>query len=321
LNQAQAQSSNAPTRNAQAPVTVVGDYTVNIAVYNSAGEVVKEITVAKYSQSVDQVTASQDAVIDHVGDVVNLVWKGQVIGSWDGTSGSGQPVGNGEYYVKIDNVDSFGAETSVTTNVTVDRSLSTVTVKVYNESGEVVRTLYSQTAGPVDGVTSVTLSSDTIQPGPQPTPGVPQTLGIVMSNGTTLVWDGRSDGGDFVGNGQYQVEVSVNDGKGNNTVVVKSVSVLSAGNSAGDVVVAPNVLTAANPKADVSVSGSLALTLRVTVYTVAGEKTYSAVGQGGSGHVTLDSSVLSNGLYIVVVDLSDLSGHIDRKITKLMVQK
>jgi len=69
------------------------------------------------------------------------------------------------------------------------------------------------------------------------------------------------------------------------------------------------------------VSGSLALTLRVTVYTVAGEKTYSAVGQGGSGHVTLDSSVLSSGLYIVVVDLSDLSGHIDRKITKLIVQK
>jgi len=283
--------------------------------------VVKVIAVAKYSQSVDQVTASQDAVIDHVGDVVNLVWKGQVIGSWDGTNGSAQPVGNGEYYIKIDNMDSFGAETSVTTNVSVDRSLSTVTVKMYNESGEVVRTLFSQSAGPVDGVTSVTLSTDTIQPGAIPNPGTPQTLGIVLSNGTTLVWDGRSDGGDFVTNGQYQVEVHVGDGKGNDQVVVKSVSVLSAGSGAGDAVVAPNVLTAANLKADVSVSGALGLTLRVTVYTVAGEKVFSTLGPGGTGHVTLDAGVLTNGLYVVVVDFADLSGHLDRKITKIIVRK
>ena len=321
VNQAEADSSNAPSARAQAPVTVVGDYTVKIAVYNSAGEVVKQIVVEKFSQSVDQVTPSLDAVIDHVGDVVNLVWKGQVIGSWDGTNGSDQPVGNGEYYIKVDNVDSFGAETSVTTTVTVERALSQVSVVIFNSAGEVVRTLYGGNSGSATAITGMQLSSDTLQPGAQATPGVPQTLGITLSNGTTLAWDGRSDNGNFVNNGDYTIQVKADDGKGGETVVVKSISVLSAGSSAGDVVVAPNVLTADHPKADVSVTGPLTLTVRVTVYTVAGEKAYSAVGQGGTNHVVLDAGALSNGLYIVVVDLSDLGGHIDRKITKLMVQK
>jgi len=284
--------------------------------------VVKVIAVAKYSQSVDQVTASQDAVIDHVGDVVNLVWKGQVIGSWDGTNGSGQAVGNGEYYIKIDNVDSFGAETSVTTNVSVDRSLSNLTVKVYNQSGEIVRTLYSTTGADIGSVTGATLSAETIEPGyVGADPNAVSSTSVVISNGVAATWDGRNDAGVVVSNGMYYVEITADDGKGNQTVVTKSVNVLGVNGPGPGLVIAPNVLTAAGPIASISV-GVPGMTLRATLYTVAGEKVGTITGQAGTSSVKWDSSGKSSGLYIALVEVYDGSNTFQgRYQAKLIIQK
>ena len=321
-NQASATGDNAPTGRASAAVTVAGDYQVQIAVYNSAGEVVKVILVEKVSQDVKDVTLSPDPVIQYMGDQVYLVWKGKVIGSWDGTNQSGAPVGNGPYFIKVDNLDAFGVLTSDTLNVSVERSLSGVTVKVYNSAGELVRVLDQTGSMPVDGAAWAKLSTDTIEPnGGAGAGGIPRTLGIELSNGASLVWDGRSDQGAYVTSGEYLVEVHMADGKGGETVVVKSVAVLSVGPGAGNLVVAPNVLTPAHPKADLSISADRSLTLRATVFSVAGEKILSVVGPAGGNHVTLDGTTLSSGFYVVSVELDDGSGRIDRKVTRLIVRK
>jgi len=284
--------------------------------------VVRVITLAKYSQSVDQVTASPNTLIDQSNGTINLVWKGQVIGSWDGTNGSGQPVGNGEYYIKIDNVDSFGAETSVTTNVTVDRSLSTLTVKVYNQAGELVRTLYSTTGLPIGSVTSAALSAETIEPGYVGSdPSAVTSTSVVISNGVAATWDGRNDAGVVVSNGMYYVEITANDGKGNQTVVTKSVNVLSADGPGPGLVVAPNVLTAANPVAAFTV-GVPGMTLRATLYTVAGEKVGMITGQAGTSSVKWDTSGKSSGLYIALVEVYDSTNQFQGRYTaKLIIQK
>jgi len=134
-------------------------------------------------------------------------------------------------------------------------------------------------------------------------------------------WDGRNDAGVVVSNGMYYVEITANDGKGNQTVVTKSVNVLSADGPGPGLVVAPNVLTAANPVAAFTV-GVPGMTLRATLYTVAGEKVGTITGQAGTSSVKWDTLGKASGLYIALVEVYDSSNMFQgRYSTKLIIQK
>jgi len=321
-NRAAARSMNGAEADAHADVTVTGDYTVMIDVYNTAGEVVKQIAVQKYSQSVDNVTLEANSVISQAGQVIQLVWDGTVIGSWDGTNGAGAPVANGQYYIKIDNTDAYGTETSVTTAVTVNRPMSELKITVYNQAGEVVRTLASAWGGPTDEVTGATLSETTIDPGYLGgSSTTPKTTAVVLSTGTVAVWDGRNDAGVVVTDGTYYVSIDADDGKGNQTTVVRTVNVLSSGSGDPGLKVAPNVLTAMDPTAHVTV-GVPNATLKGTLYTVAGEKVGTVWGTAGSSAINWDLSGKASGMYLLVVEVTDGSGaYQGRYLTKLILQK
>ena len=81
-------------------------------------------------------------------------------------------------------------------------------MKIYNEAGEVVKTLYVYSSNPVAGtVSQLKLSASSIEPTSGPVTGnLPTQLTITLNNGTTIVWDGTSDNGGVVPSGQYFIE-------------------------------------------------------------------------------------------------------------------
>jgi flagellar hook assembly protein FlgD len=259
------------------PVTVYGSYTVKIAVYNEAGELIDTILTEQLSQPLENIVLeSSDAItsLNGANNAVTIYYGNMPVGVWNGMTSGGTPATNGGYYIKVDNVGSTGVDVSTTQQVTVSRTLYTSTILIYNEAGEAVKHLYSYTDDPgLAGVSSVQLSATVIRPGSSG-PGMPNDLTISLSNGTTVVWDGTGDSGAYVQSGQYLVEVHTTDGKGGEETVVKEVSVDDRNSTAGAGVVTarPNLLRGSQGPLTTTFhsDSSESLSLRVTVYTVAG---------------------------------------------------
>jgi len=250
-----------------------------------------------------------------------MTWGGgRVLGTWDGTNTSGSAVGNGTYYVKVDSVDAYGTTTSVTKQLTVNRAVSKVELVVYNQAGEVVRHLAATWSGPIADVTQAKLTASVISPTNGPSEGVTATS--VMSGSAVLgVWDGRNDNGDIVNNGQYYIEVKVDDGKGAHSTLELVVSVLSDRSGGKTMVVKPNVLTRDNPVGAID-GGVLGGTVNVKVYSLTGSLVGNLTGVVGAGTVSLDSRPYASGVYILVGEVKDGNGKVTQDFrTKVMVVK
>ena len=302
-------------------VTMATAYTVHVGVYNEAGELVKEVWVQQLSQQILNFDLLAQPTITSLHGQVFIEYQGQQIATWDGTNSTGDPVTNGKYYVKVDNVDSLGAVTSVSQTVTVSRSIAKISVNIYNEAGEVVRHLYSYmddpTSNPLD---NIQFSTSVISPSQNVTSGV----SITSSNGMTLVWDGRSDSGAIVTNGRYEMEVHSTDGHGGEQVITRGL-VVQAGNQPvtdGNVFAGPNVLKNGETSTLVQVHSSSSYTLTARLYDTAGELIKQAVtGQLGSNQVGLDVNDVASGLYFVVVDLTNAQGgSAGRQVTRIVIQ-
>ncbi len=309
------------------PVTVYGSYNVKIGVYNEAGELIDTILTEQLSAPIQNIVLeSSNAITSLSGpnNAVTIYYGGQPIGVWTGVTSAGTLVTNGSYYIKVDNVGSTGEEVSTTQEVTVSRTLYTSTILIYNEAGEVVKHLYAYTSDPGSvGVASVQLSATVIQPGPS-SPGTPSDLTITLSNGTTVVWDGTSDGGTYVQSGMYLVEVHTTDGTGGEETVVKQVTVNDRNTAQGEGTVTawPNVLngSGASWTTTFNSNSSLSLTLNVSVYTVAGELVQKISGPVGTNQATWNASGLASGIYLAVVDLTNANGYsMGRQIVKVAV--
>ena len=296
---------------------------MRVAVYNGAGEVVKVILVSQNAQPIDAFSLSTDGLIGSLNDQVDIVdSQGGPIGVWDGTLMSGEPAPNGVYHIKIDNVDLMGVVRSTTQEVMVSRTLYRSTVKIYNEVGEVVRTLYAYVSDPTQTVISgMSLSSEVIRPGGTGA-GVATQLTVSLSNGTTIVWDGRSDAGEVVSSGKYFVESHTEDGQGGETLVTRSVVVEGQdGQKAGGVIsVVPGTvdMTQGNPMV-VFQSTAVGLNLKVRVYTIAGQLVGQAAGSAAG--TNFDVTGLASGYYLGVVEASDTQGLVVRRIVGFTVTR
>jgi len=282
-----------------ADTKVRGDVRVTAAVYNEAGEVVKTLPMRYLSKPVDELDLSPDGVISALGESLTMTWgDGRVLGAWDGLGEDGQLVSNGSYYVKVDSVDAYGTTTSVTRALSVNRAVSKVEVVVYNEAGEAVRHLLSLWSGPIDNITKAYLTANVISPSAGESGGV--TVTAVMSGGTVLaVWDGRSDKGSIVNNGQYYVELKVEDGQESSSTLDLPVAVLTDRSGPRSLVVKPNTLTAKHRVAVLD-GGVVGGTVDARVYSLSGTLVKTLQGVPGNGTAVLDGSDLASGLYIVV---------------------
>ncbi len=298
---------------------VTGNYTVKVGVYNEAGELVKELLVTQYSQPLVDLLLQNGNLISGLNDPVSIYDLNHEIGAWNGTDQNGNPVPNGDYYVKVDNIDSFGVDKSVVLNVVVSRSLEKVTIDIYNEAGEIVQTLYSVVEDPQGTViTGVKLSSTVLEPG-SPTDG---TLVIATNNGVTTVWDGHGSGGTVVPNGKYFIEVHSTDGKGGETVIITSVVVVNGVKQA-----APRVWAYPNPVTGgtrlVTFQGSAAgVKLTVKIYDVAGKLVTELNGAGGTSQATWNAAGIASGLYIAKTEQRDANGYlVARQTLKILVEQ
>ena len=320
-------NGNPAVQTASVNVTIETIYTVKIGVYNGAGELVKQIYVKELSQQITDINLLQTPTITSLHGVVYVTMDGVQLATWDGTNQAGDPVANGVYYVKVDNIDPMGADTSVSETVTVSRSIAKVQVNVYNESGEVIKHLYAYTDDPGSlNLGNVVFSSGVIKPVVgTPTPNGTGVLTITLSNGTTLTWDGSNDSGQIVTDGTYTVEVHLVDGKGGDEVTTHNVTV-ERGNSPlgnGAVFAGPNILSGVASGTTVYANSTMVLTLTAGVYDVAGEQVKKPVtGPAGSNMVPVDMSGLASGLYFVVVDLQDSNGnHIQKQVTQVLIKR
>ncbi len=317
-------AGNPVPQKASVSITVAAIYKVEVAVYNEAGELVKDIWVQELSQEVKSFTLTGATITSLEGKTYVMV-GGVVIASWDGTNQSGTPVSNGTYYVNVTSTDPSGVVTNVSQTVTVSRSIAQVVVDVYNEAGEVVKHLYSYADDPGNvSLGEVALSTGMIAPRVgTPTPGGDNSVTITF-NGTSVVWDGTSDNGSIVTNGVYEISVNWTNGSGGEEVVSKSV-IVQRGNSPvtnGNVYAAPNILKGTDTT-KVKVESTTDMTLTASVYDVAGELVKKPVtGTPGTNEVDLNLSGLSSGLYIVVVNLNDLNGtFVQKQTTKVLIQR
>jgi flagellar hook assembly protein FlgD len=310
-------------------VPVIGEFTVTIGVYNEAGELVKTILIAKYSQPIENVSLQGNNVITKLqgpGSTIGIYYQGNLIGTWDGSTTTGDPATNGSYYIKIDNVDNFGVDRSTTVQAMVSRSLFKTTVLVYNEAGEVIRHLYAYSDDP--GKTTVTgaqLSTNFIEPSDNGSAGtgVPSQVTVSLNNGTTVVWDGKSDTGTVVQSGQYFMEIHTVDGSGGETVVTQRVSVLDAKAHVGmgSIVAGPNILNAANAWTTlITDSSAPGLTLKVGLYTTAGELAGVIPGGAGTNQVSWNAQGLASGLYFASVESRNAAGAVvNHRVLKIIV--
>jgi flagellar hook assembly protein FlgD len=309
----------------QAPATVAGNYTIKINIYNEAGEIVKIILTEKFSQPLRNVSLETSNVLDSIHDKINIVYEGRVIGAWDGTNINGEYVSNGQYYIKIDNIDNYGVVDSVTLPAVVSRHLARLDVAIYNETGEMVRHLGELVADAMNPNSGIDLSRDTISPSYQG--GDNSNVDITLSDGTTLVWDGRNDKGQIVSNGQYYVQVRGNDGQGGDSMVTKQITVFDRGVQIdpGKVVAYPNpVHVESDPLVvNFAIDSTSPLTLKVGLYTTAGELVQRVEGLPGANRVKWDFTELelAGGLYLAVVEVTDSKGGMQRQVLKVAVLK
>ncbi|HEY5037836.1 MAG TPA: hypothetical protein VIJ93_02070, partial [bacterium] len=246
--------------------------------------------------------------------------------TWDGTNGSGNPAPNGVYHVKVDSIDNTGVVLSTTQQAIVSRTLYQSTILIYNEAGEIIRHLYDlmNDPGPA-GVSAVQLSTLVIQPTDNNAgTNMPTQVTITLSNGTTVSWDGKSDGGSFVQSGQYFIEVHTKDGQGAETIVTKQVSVqdVNVTLGIGTVIAQPNTVdpTSLSTVVTFKSNSALTLTLRVSLYTTAGEFVQQVEGPVGQNQAAWDTANVASGLYLAVVEVRYAAGGLaNRQILKVVI--
>jgi flagellar hook assembly protein FlgD len=297
-------------------VQVLGDYTVEVDVYNEAGEIVKTILLTKYTQPIENVTLSASNAITSVsgtGSTINILYQGTIIGTWNGTTDSGNLATNGSYYIKINNIDTQGVVRTTTVSAVVSRPVYTTTILIYNASGEVIRHLYAYTDNPGQAlVTGIQLSNNLIEPTNGTQSGnIPSQVQLTLSNGATLFWNGKSDAGSVVSSGQYFVEIDSKDGQGGQSELVKMVTVLDGNRDSGlaPIVAKPNILNASNNWTLTFVDPTAQnLLLTARVYTTAGELVKLLTPDTTPNQTTWAAQDLASGVYIAVVESRDAQG-------------
>ena len=113
------------------------------------------------------------------------------------------------------------------------------------------------------------------------------------------------------------------DGQGAQSTVVREIAVLDtdAGRGIERVLASPNLLNEANGyKVTFTSATALPLTLKASIYTMAGELVGSIQGLAGTNSVTWDGAGVASGIYLAVVEQVDTQGRfLSRQAQKIAV--
>jgi flagellar hook assembly protein FlgD len=289
------------------PTSTAVGIVILVGIYNSAGELIEQFPQQTLPNGVQVFSLSPNSEITSLSGGVTIMVDGHPIGSWNGTNADGTPVSNGQYYIKVDSVDS-GSVNSVTQPVVVDRALKHLDVDVYNEAGEIINHLVT-TVTDISGaaLTGVTISSNVLSPGS----GSNNQIILTDNAGNVLAtWNGTNDGGQPVNTGTYYIEVHDEEGNNGGSEITQTVVVLGpAGGAPGTIRAVPNLLGANQTSVLFTDNDTTQVTLRVGIYDVAGELVRPLVGAPGTNQATWDTSGIASGLYFARVSALDANNH------------
>jgi flagellar hook assembly protein FlgD len=324
-------------------------FSMDITIYNSAGEVVRRLYQGGVSLLPDGVMLDSEVLGDQE---IHLLFPGKLASdgssslAWDGTNDNGQYLENGTYTIKIEARDQFGHVTAQVKQVSLVSPRGENEVALYNSSGEIV--LRYNIAALMRDAQNIALrgsnnsrmpdlmdmslpEGDSFAQAYDPQTG--QALSALLvtftdENGDkySWKWDGRNQVGQRVQSGTYILALLQTRGNSQVTVVTRQVVVISTATapaSASSAILVPNPVVGADKEAWTEVVYKPALNAQawVVVYNLAGEK----VGQGGdplkTGKVRINLDRLSGGVYLVRFTLNDGKAIFDSKMLRLAVVK
>ena len=239
--------------------------------------------------------------------------------AWSGAGLDGEPLSNGAYIVKVESIDSLGITTVVTGSATILRAGSTVTVRVYNEAGEMVFT--SQVQSLKLGQSDVQILGSVVDP--SLSAGSPGSTLDVRLGTLDILWSGRDSNGDSLANGEYLVEVTLENG-GETSVITETVTVLSSNEyRVAGIELSPNPVAGQGPvEIRAGSLTSVVIRIRAKVYTVSGELVRRVEAQSDSVLWDLkdvSGSQVTAGLYLVLVETSSADGQHSQALTRLVI--
>ena len=324
---------------ASSSVTFLGTYKETISIYNEAGELIKTIVGFNASGAINAFDVMGGPITSDQG-AVSFFYNNQSLGAWDATNGNGGKVTNGAYTVKIDSTDPYNVTTTVTHTVMVSIARSILTVKIFNEAGEVVKhfttedilnMLANSPAGaallPSDyNVGSTKLSSTLIQPSYADPSNPGNYVTITLGSGRSFTWNGTGDNGKILTSGHYFIEVdsAVQNGAKEETIMGITIQNHGASPISGFVLVPNPVNMNQNNTAifQVNVDIPQVDSVHIRIYTIAGELVQilkSPAGNATQVSWDLGMTRMASGTYLAVAELYSNGALVGRKITRAVV--
>jgi hypothetical protein len=300
-----------PTASATKTPVPPGIYSLDIKVYNSAGEVVAvlatNLSVPSYPSGV--ATQAGGAFIPDLGQVGTLTLQGiSMTLAWDGTNSSGQFVSSGAYTITVLITDQYGRATTLSAVEQVLRQPVGYLVQIYNNAGELVREWDLR-----DGNWRLALQGNgTVDQG-----GIAL---MALPNGAELIWDGTSALGQPVSQGVYILKVERDDGSGQ-TLSTRQIMLLRRGALlAHKPYAAPNPVPAGASAVVIFLGGlNPEGSVRAGLYSLSGGLVANAALLSAGSELRLPLGHAAAGIYIASVEWVSSNAVLERHLVKVAV--
>jgi len=305
-----------------------------VTIYNSAGEVVRglysgPVQVLPTSVNLSSSSSTNPDILA-TGGTLTLSLPGQLGNgatslTWSGTNDQGQPVVSGIYTFKLELVDQYGHISTLNQQVTVMDTQGQNVLAVYNSAGELVYHEVLTRLPP--SVVSFTLQSPSFvaafDASGNPLPGTGLLLTYQDVNGVTYTepWYGVGMDGQALSSGVYTVQLLRTVGSSSSILESQQVTLIRRGGQLqGGAKVYPNPIMG-NGKATLSFLPSAGAIAQAQVFNMASERVLVQSALSESGSMTLDTSHLSAGIYVVEFTKKQNDSILVRQLIKVAIIK
>jgi len=324
------------------PTTVVYPYTISIAVYNEAGEKVKDVATSVSDGQLKDINlllngvqtdliSNQDGYLEiflsGIKTPENQVDRGSLF-YWDIKNNQSQYVDSGKYYLKVEQKDAYGHISTLTKDITVFDARQYVEFKVFNSAGEIVRSIRSYKTSNLH----ITLENipDVIRLQPD---NNKIEIQYTLNSDDNIIWDCKNENGTLLSSGVYELQIIVNKNNISPVVASKTVVVLRPENFyIKDILIIPNPLDRKkypdNFKIQIKWFGDEDEKqygkVKIKIYNIAGELIWQADSFLQNGFVEWDTktsngNLVSRGVYICFFEAITSYGAVERKIKKITI--